>query len=92
MSAKCPESGRWELKCTVSMPFRVQLSTRAEEGWPAHRANIIFLTVHKDTDYVNAPTGAGGSAYIVKSSPVWCGFNVAVSDLSRISVQPKFVA
>jgi hypothetical protein len=48
--------------------------------------------VHKDADYVTDARGAGGSVYIVKSSPVWCGFNVAVSDLSRISVQPKFVA
>ena len=85
-------AARRELKCTVSMPFRVQLSTRAGKGWPAHRAKIIFLTVHKDADYVTDARGAGGSVYIVKSSPVWCGFNVAVSDLSRISVQPKFVA
>jgi DNA-binding NarL/FixJ family response regulator len=30
-------------------------------------AKIIFLTVHEDSDYVNAAIGAGGSAYIVKS-------------------------
>jgi DNA-binding NarL/FixJ family response regulator len=30
-------------------------------------AKIIFLTVHEDSDYVNAAMGAGGSAYIVKS-------------------------
>jgi DNA-binding NarL/FixJ family response regulator len=30
-------------------------------------AKIIFLTVHEDTDYMNAAMGAGGSAYIVKS-------------------------
>jgi DNA-binding NarL/FixJ family response regulator len=31
------------------------------------RAKIIFLTVHEDSDYVNAGMGAGGSAYVVKS-------------------------
>jgi len=31
------------------------------------RAKIIFLTVHEDSDYVNASMGAGGSAYVVKS-------------------------
>jgi len=30
-------------------------------------AKIIFLTVHEDSDYVNAGMGAGGSAYVVKS-------------------------
>lgn len=29
-------------------------------------AKIVFLTVHEDTDYVNAAMGAGGSAYVVK--------------------------
>jgi DNA-binding NarL/FixJ family response regulator len=28
---------------------------------------IIFLTVHEDSDYMNAAMGAGGSAYVVKS-------------------------
>jgi DNA-binding NarL/FixJ family response regulator len=31
------------------------------------RAKIIFLTVHEDSDYMNAGIGAGGSAYVVKS-------------------------
>jgi DNA-binding NarL/FixJ family response regulator len=30
-------------------------------------AKIVFLTVHDDTDYMNAAIGAGGSAYVVKS-------------------------
>jgi DNA-binding NarL/FixJ family response regulator len=30
-------------------------------------AKIIFLTVHEDSDFVNAAMGAGGSAYVVKS-------------------------
>jgi len=30
-------------------------------------AKIIFLTVHEDSDYVNAAMGAGASAYVVKS-------------------------
>lgn len=30
-------------------------------------AKIIFLTVHEDSDFVNAGMGAGGSAYVVKS-------------------------
>lgn len=30
-------------------------------------SKIVFLTVHEDTDFVNAALGAGGSAYVVKS-------------------------
>ncbi|HEY6304539.1 MAG TPA: response regulator transcription factor [Terriglobales bacterium] len=30
-------------------------------------SKIIFLTVHEDSDYVNAAMSAGGSAYVVKS-------------------------
>jgi DNA-binding NarL/FixJ family response regulator len=30
-------------------------------------AKIIFLTVHDDSDFLNAAMGAGGSAYVVKS-------------------------
>jgi DNA-binding NarL/FixJ family response regulator len=30
-------------------------------------SRIIFLTVHEDSDYINAAMGAGGSAYVVKS-------------------------
>jgi two-component system response regulator DegU len=29
-------------------------------------AKIVFLTVHKDPDYLKAAIGAGGSAYVVK--------------------------
>jgi DNA-binding NarL/FixJ family response regulator len=31
------------------------------------RAKIIFLTVHEDSDFLNAGIGAGGSGYVVKS-------------------------
>jgi len=30
-------------------------------------AKIVFLTVHEDSDFLNAAMGAGGSAYVVKS-------------------------
>jgi DNA-binding NarL/FixJ family response regulator len=30
-------------------------------------SKIIFLSVHEDSDFVNAAMGAGGSAYVVKS-------------------------
>ena len=30
-------------------------------------AKVVFLTVHEDSDYMNAAIGAGGSAYVVKS-------------------------
>lgn len=30
-------------------------------------AKIVFLTVHEDSDYVNAAIGVGGSAYVIKS-------------------------
>lgn len=31
------------------------------------RSKIIFLTVHEDSDFVNAAMGTGASAYVVKS-------------------------
>lgn len=31
------------------------------------QSKIVFLTVHEDSDFVNAAMGAGGSAYVVKS-------------------------
>jgi DNA-binding NarL/FixJ family response regulator len=31
------------------------------------RAKIVFLTVHEDSDFMNAAMGAGGAAYVVKS-------------------------
>jgi DNA-binding NarL/FixJ family response regulator len=30
-------------------------------------AKIVFLTVHEDSDFLNAAMDAGGSAYVVKS-------------------------
>ena len=30
-------------------------------------SKIVFLTVHEDSDFMNAAMGAGGSAYVVKS-------------------------
>lgn len=30
-------------------------------------AKIVFVTVHEDTDYLNAAIGVGGSGYVVKS-------------------------
>lgn len=30
-------------------------------------SKIVFLTVHEDSDFMNAAIGAGGSAYVVKS-------------------------
>lgn len=31
------------------------------------QSKIVFLTVHEDSDFVNAAMGVGGSAYVVKS-------------------------
>jgi DNA-binding NarL/FixJ family response regulator len=31
------------------------------------KSKIVFLTVHEDSDFMNAAIGAGGSAYVVKS-------------------------
>lgn len=31
------------------------------------RSKIVFLTVHEDSDFMNAAIGAGASAYVVKS-------------------------
>ncbi len=32
-----------------------------------YACKIVFLTVHEDSDFLNAALGAGGSAYVVKS-------------------------
>jgi DNA-binding NarL/FixJ family response regulator len=52
-------------------------------------AKIIFLTVHEDSDYVNAAIGAGGSAYVVKSrltNDLFSAINAVLSN--KIFVSP----
>lgn len=43
----------------------IDVARQLRDSWCS--ARIIFLTVHEDTDYMNAAIGAGGSAYVVKS-------------------------
>lgn len=46
------------------------------------RSKIIFLTVHEDSDFMNAAMGAGASAYVVKSrlsSDLLSAVNAALS-------------
>jgi DNA-binding NarL/FixJ family response regulator len=51
-------------------------------------AKIVFLTVHEDTDYMNAAIGAGGSAYVVKSRlslDLFSAINAALADKIFVS-------
>jgi CheY-like chemotaxis protein len=55
-------------------------------------AKIIFLTVHEDSDYVNAAIGAGGSAYVVKSRlhlDLFTAINAALSN--KLFVSPTLL-
>jgi hypothetical protein len=77
------------------MPFRVQLSTRAGEGWPAHRAEIIFLAEHKHADYVNAAGGAGARLG-EESSPSWRTYSLyaalTAASFSTLAIVGFFVS
>lgn len=56
-------------------------------------AKIIFLTVHEDSDYLNAGMGAGGSAYVVKSrlnQDLISAINAVLSN--KIFVSPSMMA
>jgi DNA-binding NarL/FixJ family response regulator len=56
------------------------------------RAKIIFLTVHQDSEYVNAGMGAGGSAYVVKSrlsQDLFSAIHAVLSD--KIFVSPNLL-
>ena len=51
-------------------------------------AKVVFLTVHDDTDYMNAAIGAGGSAYVVKSRlslDLFSAINAALADKIFVS-------
>jgi DNA-binding NarL/FixJ family response regulator len=55
-------------------------------------AKIIFLTVHEDSDFVNAGMGAGGSAYVVKSRLSQDLFSAIKAVLShKIFVSPNLM-
>jgi len=57
------------------------------------QAKIIFLTVHEDSDYVNAGMGAGGSAYVVKSrlsQDLLLAINTVLSN--KIFVSPNLMS
>ena len=43
----------------------IDLATQLRDG--GSLSKIVFLTVHEDSDFLNAAMGAGGSAYVVKS-------------------------
>lgn len=56
-------------------------------------AKIIFLTVHEDSDYLNAGMGAGGSGYVVKSrlnQDLISAINAVLSN--KIFVSPSMMA
>lgn len=55
-------------------------------------AKIIFVTVHEDSDYVNAAMGAGASAYVVKSRlsmDLLCAINAVLSN--KLFVSPSLL-
>jgi DNA-binding NarL/FixJ family response regulator len=55
-------------------------------------AKIIFLSVHEDSDFVNAAMGAGASAYVVKSRlamDLLCAINAVLSN--KLFVSPTLL-
>jgi DNA-binding NarL/FixJ family response regulator len=55
-------------------------------------AKIIFLSVHEDSDYVNAGMGAGGSGYVVKSrlsQDLFTAINAVLSN--KLFVSPSLL-
>jgi DNA-binding NarL/FixJ family response regulator len=51
----------------ISMDTLNGIDLARELGLAGCSSKIIFLSVHEDSDFVNAAMGAGGSAYVVKS-------------------------
>ena len=51
-------------------------------------SKVVFLTVHEDSDFVNAAVGAGGLAYVVKSrlsKDLISAINVVLADKFFVS-------
>jgi DNA-binding NarL/FixJ family response regulator len=51
----------------ISMDTLNGIDLARELSLSGSSSKIIFLSVHEDSDFVNAAMGAGGSAYVVKS-------------------------
>jgi DNA-binding NarL/FixJ family response regulator len=51
----------------ISMPGLSGIDAARELRDLGCSSKIIFLTVHEDSDYLNAAMSAGGSAYVVKA-------------------------
>jgi DNA-binding NarL/FixJ family response regulator len=64
------ETGRLDpdvLVIDISMPILNGLQAAHRLKTAHNRAKVVFLTVHKDEDFVSAALSAGASAYVVKS-------------------------
>jgi len=53
------------LDISIGGPSGIDVACRLRD-FGCH-SKIIFLTVHEDSEFVNAAMGSGGSAYVVKS-------------------------
>jgi DNA-binding NarL/FixJ family response regulator len=56
------------------------------------RSKIVFLSVHEDSDFLNAAMGVGGSAYVVKSrlnTDLISAISAALSD--KLFVSPSLL-
>ncbi len=51
----------------ISMPVLNGIEAARQLAAAACRARIVFLTVHRDPDYLRAALGAGALGYVVKS-------------------------
>jgi DNA-binding NarL/FixJ family response regulator len=51
----------------ISMPVLDGLQAASQLHHKACRTKVVFLTVHKDQDYVDAAFAAGASGYVTKS-------------------------
>lgn len=53
------------LDISIGEPNGIELARQLRDA--GCHSKIVFLTVHKDSDFVNAAIGSGASAYVVKS-------------------------
>ena len=51
----------------ISMPVLDGLESTRRLRVTNHRTKVVFLTVHRDQDFVSAAFSAGASAYVTKS-------------------------
>jgi DNA-binding NarL/FixJ family response regulator len=72
----------------ISMPVLSGIEAARKLQASGTRAKIVFLTMHRDPDYVQAALDAGGKAYVIKSrlkSDLLLALDEVLADRSFVS-------